>query len=365
MEQLQPHAGPLGRTAGRSALAAHRIDLHSHFLPPDYRAHLIAHGQAAPEWSVAAQLEFMDAWGIQKSVVSAPQYFHFGDLAETRAVARAVNDAGRALLDAHGERFAVHATLPLPDVSASIAELSYAFDTLQLDGGVMLFTQYEGTYLGDPAYEGLYADLDRRGSVVWVHPSFPQEDPVGPFADHVPEFPFETTRAATTIIYKGLLERYPNIRWQLSHAGGTLPFLLTHSAFGQELPYCSDLAAEPQGPFAAARRFFYDTALGASEEQLLALEHLTGSPGIVFGTDWPFTDWMFAPDARRRAPWFSDVLPADGDPEPALSRAFAGPECLSIERENALALYPDLIRNPRQTDRVAPTRDREIHDVSR
>jgi predicted TIM-barrel fold metal-dependent hydrolase len=324
--------------------SAYRIDLHSHFLPPDYVAHLQRHGVFVVSWSADAHIAFMDRVGIQKSVVSAPQEFHFGDLGETRAVARGVNDAGRALLDHHGDRFAVHVTLPLPDIAASIAELSYGFDTLGLDGGVMLYSHYDGVYLGDPAYEDLYRELDRRRCVVWVHPSFPNKVP-GPFPGQILEFPFETTRAAANLIYRGVLARYPNIRWQLSHAGGTLPFLLHRLGLMQTLPF-SGLGSSPiPGPFASAKEFYYDTGVAGSAEQLLALQSLTGPGHVVFGTDWPFTATLFAQDAKQRWPWFSDQLPRGGDPEPALSSVFTRPQRLQIERANALELYPGLVRS--------------------
>lgn len=324
---------------------AYRIDLDSHFIPPAYRAHLERHGVLTREWSAETHLAFMDAWGIQKSVVAAPQPFDFGDRAETRAVARGVNEAGRALLDDHGDRFAVHAILPLPDVDASIAELRYAFDTLGLDGGVIIFAHYDGTYLGDPAYESLYAELDRRRLTVWLHPGFPVEEPVGPFLGPILEYPFESTRAATNIIYNGVLERFPNIRWQLSHAGGTLPYILYRLAFYEGLGRPPlDLPTTPAGPFDAARKFLYTTALGGSDEQLLSLDSLTGPARIVFGTDFPFTDWFYAPDARRRAPWLGDLLPRNGDPLPSLSRLFSRRDRLRIERQNALKLYPGLVR---------------------
>ena len=324
----------------------HRVDLHSHFLPPEYVGHLQANDELVPlGWSVERHLDFMDSWGIAKSVVSVPQYFHFGDQAATTAIARHVNEEGRVLRERHGDRFAVHAALPLPDVSAATAELSYAFDELQLDGGVLLFTHYDGVYLGDPAYEDLYRELDRRGCVAWVHPPARPPHPSAPLAGHFLEMPFETTRAAAHLIYQGVLQRYPNIKWQVSHVGGALVHMLFRLAMLQVAPYAGlSEEAAPEGPFAAARRFYYDTAIAGSEEQLLSIKHLTGAERVVFGTDYPYVDVLFQSDARERWPWFGDMLPIDGDPEPALSRVFDRPERLLIERENALALYPELLR---------------------
>lgn len=327
-------------------MSAHRIDLHSHFLPPHYVDHLQENDELVPlGWSAEGHLQFMDAWGIAKSVVSVPQSFDFGDQAVTTAIARHVNEEARALLDHHGDRFAVHAALPLPDVAAALAELAHAFDELQLDGGVLLFTHYDGVYLGDPAFEDLYRELDRRGCVAWVHPPARPPHPSAPLPGHFLEMPFETTRAAANLIYQGVLERYPNITWQLSHAGGALIQLLFRLGMLQVAPYAglSDEAA-PAGPFVAARRFVYDTALVGSEEQLVSLQRLTGPERAVFGTDYPYVDLLFQEDARRRWPWFAEMLPADGDPQPALARVFDSAERVLIERTNAVGLYPGLLR---------------------
>jgi len=327
-----------------SAEGPRRIDLHSHFLPAPYLAFLKSAEQQVPlGWSVEGHLEFMDAWGIEKSVVSVPKAFHFGDQAATSAMACLVNHEGRALLDEHGDRFAVHAALPLPDVGAAVEELTHTVEKLKLDAGVLLFTHYDGTYLGDPAFEDLYRELDRHGCVVWVHP--PQLPPheSAPLPGHFLEMPFETTRAAANLIYKGVLERYPNITWQLSHLGGALVQLLYRLGMLQIAPYAGlSEEAAPQGPFEAARRFYYDTALGGSEEQLLAARRLPGVEHLVFGTDYPYSGLLFQPDAGQSWPWFSELLPTDGDPEPALSRVFDQAERRLIDRDNALALYPGL-----------------------
>jgi predicted TIM-barrel fold metal-dependent hydrolase len=155
--------------------------------------------------------------------------------------------------------------------------------------------------------------------------------------------PFETSRAAANLIYQGVLQRYPNITWQLSHLGGTLLHVLYRLGMLQVAPYAG-LAndAAPDGPFAAARRFYYDTAIGGSEEQLLSARKLTGAERLVFGTDYPYVNLLFEHDARQNWPWFGDMLPAAGDPEPVLSRLFDPAERLLIDRDNALALYPSL-----------------------
>jgi 6-methylsalicylate decarboxylase len=323
----------------------YRIDLHCHFFPPEFVSVAQSHHIPLPSWSADAHIAFMNRWGIDASVVSLGLSINFGDPGQTSELARAVNEAGRQLIDAHGDRFGVLVTLPLPDLDASLAELAYALDTLKLDNGVLLLSHYNGVYQGDPTYEPLYQELDRRGCVVWLHPDFPpvSAPPFPGIQGAILEYPFETTRAATNLIFQDVLPSYPNIRWQLSHVGGSLPFLLYRIGSLYGIPQ-SDLPLSPQaaelGPFVFARKFYYDTAATGSKAQLEATKEFVDTSNFVFGTDWPWTGELFADNAAQRWPWFVDFLPSGNDPDPALSEAFVRPDRLRLERNNALALYP-------------------------
>jgi 6-methylsalicylate decarboxylase len=331
----------------------YRIDTHAHFLPVEFADVVRSHEfNYVPPWTPEQHIDFMDAWHIQAAVISASIYFDFGDRAETAATARLLNKAGRGLLEKYPDRFGPTVTLPLPYVDLAVAELEYALDTLNLDNGVMLFAHYGGVYLGDPSYDALYRALDERRSVAWIHPSFPDQfpgvrvptwGPASPFSGQVLEFPFETTRAASNIIYHGILTRYPNIRWQLSHSGGALPLTLTRLALMQTLQGNEISGSEVPGPFTAAKQFYCDTAVSATPGELtVAKTAVGGTPHIVFGTDWPFTAIFFAPDAARKYPWLVEFLPRHGDPQPALSSVFMAAERMSVDRETALRLYPGL-----------------------
>ncbi|WP_147371122.1 amidohydrolase family protein, partial [Meiothermus luteus] len=152
-----------------------RLDLHGHLEPPHYTAAVAqALGPApVPPWTVEEQLEMMARYGITATVVSLPPPGVFlGDGAQARELARATNEFYAALLRQHPRRYAALAALPLPDVEAVLAELAYALDVLGLDG-VALFTQVGGRYLGDELFEPLWAELDRRGAYVFVHPTLP------------------------------------------------------------------------------------------------------------------------------------------------------------------------------------------------
>ena len=116
----------------------------------------------------------MDDAGIDVAIVSlSTPGVHTGDDAKARALARRCNEFSAGLVRARPDRFGGFGCLPLPDVDASLEELSYALDILRLDGFV-LFTNSNGVYLGDAALEPVFEELERRKTVVYVHPNAPR-----------------------------------------------------------------------------------------------------------------------------------------------------------------------------------------------
>lgn len=321
---------------------AYRIDLHAHFLPPDYRAALIEHGHLTiggyptPAWSPEAALSFMDYYGIQAQALSiSDPGVSFLRGRESTDLARYCNTYAAGLIGAHRGRFGAFATLPMPDITASIAEAVHALDTLHLDG-VTLLTAYDGVYLGDPRYEPLMAVLNKRKAFVFVHPAAIPADakPDLPLPDFLEEFTFDTTRAATLMMVTGMTQRYPDIRFQLSHAGGTVPFLshrlsvASQTVLGDlwpaDLPKPSVLDTKDQ-----ISRFYYDTALSGVPAAMASVLAVAGRDHIVFGSDWPFS---------------AATLPQSGDrdPAPGLSEIFDTDQRLEIERYNPLRQLPRL-----------------------
>ncbi len=210
-----------------------RIDVHFHYLSPDYRAQMIdaigswPDGFAAPQWRVEGALAMMDRMGIATGMlsVSSPGV-HFGNDARARSLARSVNEfAARTMAD-HRGRFGGFASLPLPDVDGALEEIAYAFDTLKLDGVVVL-TNFNGVYLGDKRLDPVFDELNRRAAVIFIHPTSPmcwQQSALG-YPRPMIEFTFDSTRAVVNLIFSGTLARCPKLRIIVPHAGGTLPFL--------------------------------------------------------------------------------------------------------------------------------------------
>lgn len=333
-------AGARSRQGGPLPAGACRIDMHAHFLPPDYRAALLSHGHLTiggyptPEWSPEAALGFMDRYGIAAQVVSiSDPGVDFVPPTTATALARYCNDYAAELMRTHPQRFGALAVLPMHDLGAALVELEHALDVLGLDG-VVLLSAYDGVYLGDPRFEPLMHALSARRAYVFVHPAAIPEDakPSLPLPDFLEEFTFDTTRAATLLIAGGTLARYPDIRFQLAHAGGTVPFLahrlgvVSQTALGEHWP---EGASRPSilEVDRHLRGFFYDTALSAAPPAMLGVTAVTDLEHIVFGSDWPFS---------------AMTLSGSGDPQPRLSETFDAAARLRIERDNALQQLPRL-----------------------
>ncbi|QMU70015.1 amidohydrolase family protein [Streptacidiphilus sp. P02-A3a] len=271
------------------------VDVHSHFVTPQYVAAAKQAGIVHPDgmpgwptWSETDHLKDMDDWGIGYSVmtISSPGT-HLGDDAASLALARHVNDFGADLKRRHPHRFGHFASLPFPDVEGSLAELTRAMDDLGSDG-VTLESNAHGVYLGDERYEPLYAELDRRRTPVFVHPTSPAgtHEALGRPRPML-EFIFDSTRTVSDLLFNGVLSRYPNIPWVFSHGGGTLPLLtqrmeLFRSGFG--------LGGDAVGPIPdQVGKLWFDLAGTPFPYQVPALTAAFGTDRVLYGSDYCWT----------------------------------------------------------------------------
>ncbi|MEV6060802.1 amidohydrolase family protein [Nocardia asteroides] len=273
-----------------------RIDVHCHFLPEFYREALIAGGHSRPDgipgipqWSEAGALEAMNSLGVSKAYLSiSSPGVHFGDDAAARDLARRVNEEGARLKRAHPDRFGFFASTPLPDVDAALAEIAYAFDELHADG-VVVETNFDGIYLGNELLDPIYAELDRRNAVLFMHPTSPAAPCTGPAAPlpyprPMLEFLFDTTRTVTDMVLSGTLERYPNIKVIVPHAGAVLPGLAARiDVIGAKMVGKTDPMRR------ALKQLHFDLAGMPLPEMLPALLSVADSGRIHYGSDLPFT----------------------------------------------------------------------------
>jgi len=307
------------------------IDVHHHILPPEYVTALNKLGISTagsvpiPQWSPQSSLSQMDENGIVTAIISisAPGVYFENDT-YSRDLARRCNEYCVRLIDEYPGRFGAFASLPFPDVEGSLKELEYAIDQLKLDG-VGLLTNVQGHYLGDPEYEELYNELNRRKMVVYIHPNEPPYGHITKLKTPIAliEFPLETTRMVGNLIYGGVLERFPDIRFIFSHAGGAIPYLAWR--YSSLYPILVNKERDSQYAIELLGCQYYETALSANPYSLRSLQELVKPSHILFGTDYVFAPSQVTPLL------ISGLREYDGFDKGALAL---------IEHENALELFP-------------------------
>jgi predicted TIM-barrel fold metal-dependent hydrolase len=270
------------------------IDVHHHILPDFFwqetndGAHPVG-GIAPPPWDEAGMLSFMDDARIDIAVTSiSTPGVHVGDDARARNLARRCNELAAGMIQKRPDRIGGFAALPLPDVDGALNELTYALDVLKLDG-VVLFSNVNGVYLGDQRFEPLFEELERRSTVVFVHPNAspdPAAHQLG-LPDSLIDFTADTTRAVAEMLYSGRFARTPSVKYILAHAGGVIPYLAGRFAIVDEMNVIP--GGGSRGTAAAIlRRLHYDTALSFSPAVLNMLREVVGLPQVLFGTDNPY-----------------------------------------------------------------------------
>jgi predicted TIM-barrel fold metal-dependent hydrolase len=328
-----------------------RIDTHHHAIPSFYRDLLVkakideAGGRALPEWSPEASLQTMAELDIETAIlsVSTPGTAFLRGAADAVALALDLNDYLAEVVKAQPDRFGFFATVPLPHVNESVDEVVRSLDELHADG-VVLLANNAGTYLGQDGQDDLFAALDARSAVVFIHPAVlpgPVVDGVVPFAA---DFLLDTTRAAYLLVRNGICRTYPNISFILSHAGGFVPYAshrLAVAIMGDTGRSLTDTLDDFAG-------FYFDTALSSSAAALPSLLAFAKPGHVTFGSDWPF-----APVAVGK------LFAAGLETYPGLDVSTRS----AIERSNALALFPRL--GTASPPSAGSAIDRVRHAVSR
>jgi predicted TIM-barrel fold metal-dependent hydrolase len=270
------------------------IDIHHHVIPAFYWDASNEGGAAVgginpPQWSLSGTLAYLDEALIDIAVlsISAPGV-HFGEDAAARALARRCNEYLAECIRLQPTRFGGLAALPLPDVDGALQELEYALDVLALDG-VALMTNAGDAYLGDKRFAAVFAELQRRGAVVLIHPTT-SPDPIAHtlgLPDTLLDFPVDTSRAIAQLHYSNTFARTSDVKYVFPHAGGTIPFLASRFAVVDAMDVIPGV--EERGPFAdVVRRLYWDTASAFSDPVLHLLRSVSGLDNVVFGSDYPY-----------------------------------------------------------------------------
>ena len=305
-----------------------RIDTHHHLIPPDYRKALQkagldnSGGRALPDWSLEGTLQAMAELDVGTAIlsVSTPGTSFLPDPADCVALARDLNDYTSGLVGAQPERLGFFATVPMPHIDAAVTETVRALDDLRADG-VVLLANDAGVYLGEAGQDPLFTVLNERSAVVFIHPNElpgPTVPGIPPFAA---DFLLDTTRAAYLLVRNGIRQRYPDIKFILSHAGGFVPYASHRMA----IAVTGDTGRNPADSLEDFSSFYFDTALSSSTAALPTLLACAKPGHITFGSDFPFAPVVAS---QYFAAGLATYPGIDADTRAA------------IDRTNALALFP-------------------------
>ncbi|MEX2270491.1 MAG: amidohydrolase family protein [Vicinamibacterales bacterium] len=287
------------------------IDVHNHYYPPEYlealgRLHSAikvtydADGNPLVHYpgdynilvrghrDIAYRKGVIDAEGVDVQVVSLTTPGTHIETPETAtALAAITNDAFARVRDEYGGRFIPLATLPLCDPKASVAEFERATGSLRLPGA-MLFSNVNGVGLDDERFWPVYEAANDRASVLMIHPTYPVgvEAMTEYWLMPLNGFLFDTTLAASKLVFSGVVKRYPRIRWILGHLGGTIPYLAERLDRGyRAFADCRTHIDEPPTAY-LKRHFYYDTVNFAQGPLKLAID-FAGAAHVLAGSDYP------------------------------------------------------------------------------
>ncbi|HKS65821.1 MAG TPA: amidohydrolase family protein [Candidatus Acidoferrales bacterium] len=286
------------------------VDVHNHYYPPAYIAAL----QSGPsnvritidadgnpllhypgDYNVAVRghrdIEYragvLEASGIDTQVISlTTPGTHVESPANAARLASLVNDAFSRVVGDHSGRFLAYATLPLNDPAASVRELVRACTQLGMRGA-MLFSNINGVALADERFWPLYEAANSLGAVLHIHPTAPVgvEAMTEFWLMPLVGFLMDTTLAAAKLVFAGVPERFPRIRWVLSHLGGAIPYLAERLDRGfHAFRECRANIGRPPSDY--LKQFYYDTVNFDPRALQLAVQ-FAGAEHVLAGSDYP------------------------------------------------------------------------------
>lgn len=286
------------------------IDCHNHFFPPQYLEAIQSgpsnvkvtfdadnnpllhypgdYNIVVPEHrDIARRAEVLEEEGVNKQVLSfTTPGVHIESPQRAVELSQMVNDNFAEISRDYSDRFAAFATLPLNDPEASVVEMERAFVDLGFKG-VTLHSNVNGIELNDERFGPLFEKGDELSIVFDIHPSFPVG--VEAMTDYwlmpLVGFPFDTTLTAAKLVFSGIVERYPKIKWILGHLGGAIPYLAERLDRGYHaFAECRENISKVPSEF--LKEFYYDTVNFDSKALRLAVD-FAGADHLVAGSDYP------------------------------------------------------------------------------
>ncbi len=279
-----------------------KIDVFTHILPPKYQEALDKkakrtiyeklNGLAPTLWDLDTRFRIMDRYEGLKHVLSIalPPLESVVDPTAATELARMANDLMAELLAKYPDRFVgAVACLPLNDTDAALRETDRAIKELKFKG-VQVFTPSNGKPLDGPEFMGLYEKMCQYDLPIWIHPAGTDGVPDYEGESHsrhglwmVIGWPYETTAAMARLVFSGVLEKYPKIKFITHHCGAMVPFFAQRIGAWQR-HWLS------KSPVEYLRMFYGDTATNGSLPALMCGHAFFGADHILFATDMPYGD---------------------------------------------------------------------------
>jgi aminocarboxymuconate-semialdehyde decarboxylase len=245
-----------------------------------------APGTGSPQ-ELASRFQMMDRAGVRMQILSAaPQLPYFQNRQNAITAARFVNDAYADIVRRHPDRFVAYAATPLPHVDASIEELGRCLDSLGMVGVTMGTSVLEQS-VADPAFDPFWAEMNRRGTILFFHPHglgacsplITANNLTWPIGATI-----EDTVVVAHLIARAIPSRYPRVRIIVPHLGGEISMLLQRLDNQTRM----FLPAGSERPSVTAKRFWYDTVSHGYVPALRCACEALGADRIVLGSDYPY-----------------------------------------------------------------------------
>ena len=296
------------------------IDIHNHVTPRRFvdaiERNGVWHTLGAdvgelhiPAFSVSAEerIAQMDAIGVDVHVLTVNTDFFRYELEAglARTIADECNDELLGMMRAHPDRFAGLASVPLQDVPTAIDVMAHAITELGFRG-ITIGDHVDGVTLDDPRFTPFWAAVEELGAVVFFHQCsatvvasrtrrYGLPNVIGNLADRAITF--------ASLVYGGVMDRYPDLKLCLGHAGGYTAFGVArmdkgwHAGAMKNMPEFDDgRTFLERAPSDYVSRFWYDSCT-YTEQNLRFLLDVVGGDRVVLGTDYPAP--MMEPDPVR------------------------------------------------------------------
>ena len=294
-----------------------KIDAFTHIIPPGYREALYKMADErfyGNNWdrvidgtpaltSLDNRLRVLEKHeGLSQILTAAsPALEESADPKTAVYLAKLINDEMAELIVKYPDKFlTAAATLPMNDIEAALEETDRAIKDLNFKG-IQLFTPIDGKPLDSPEFLPLYEKMHAYDLPIWIHPTRGRGIPDYPSEEHSRYYmyqmfgwPYETTTAMVRLVFSGVFDKFPGIKFITHHCGAMVPYFSERVVIGQDYAETNLKAKWKQGlskqPIDYFKMFYGDTALNGNTAALACGYDFFGVENIVFATDFPYDD---------------------------------------------------------------------------